>query len=207
MNRHVRAVSLAAFATSILCSAQAYAVTCTAPEEARQYSSGLLKGKSLVDMSWKSTGINQECKNFDRLEDRVLYLFQIVLPPKLPGTTPSEVMCWYQGEFDGAKLELQALGGQCDTDCGAEGTAIGEMAAFMYCFLSEEFNGLGLDIDLNSAPSNKCSLAFEPACQTSFATNTAADPLCVPYGNSGTFLPVWTQFSRNQCLYEALPTP
>jgi hypothetical protein len=166
---------------------------------ARAYQAGLRGGAYTVRSAWN--GVRRDC---DRIE-----LFQDIVSNNVSRLTlrrrASEyVICRFTGTVDGVYDELDALWGECDEQCFAEGEFIGEMAAQVYCELSLALGGLETADRFIRGPVQTCGMNFEMGCDFAFIDTTYnySNMLgeCSPY-TEGDFEEVWDETRNNQCTY------
>jgi hypothetical protein len=206
MKAHIpRTFVAAACAAGILAGATAAFAAppaqCADPHDTRLYNLGVLKGRSLVNEAWNAPSIAHDCDKIDALKQLVVTVFNVAPPP---GTPPLGGVCQGLGMRDGAVARINEIGTACNAACAADGSFIGELAAELYCQLSEALGGLGLDITLLDGALNSCGTHFEGACFTHFDSQVLVDTSCTPF-TIAPFTAVYNQARSNQCIYNPQP--
>lgn len=166
---------------------------------ARSYTRGLQQGANTVRMAWNA--VRRDCDRIEYFQDIVS---DNVSRLSLPRRARDYVICRYTGTVDGVYDELDALWGQCDDQCFAEGGIVGEMAGQVYCQLSLALGGLVTADRFIRGPVQVCGFNFEMGCDSAFIDTTYnfSNGLgeCAEY-TDGDFWDVWDETRNNQCMY------
>jgi len=174
----------------------------------RAYQSGVAQGKSLVQRAWLSVN---DCDQLEHLTDIIIANVDFY---QLTGSSAYNI-CRHTGMIDGVFQQIDAVWTLCDGLCCDEGSAIGELAAELYCQLSILLGGLAVPDDFVRRPVFECGFEFQTCCDSNFmGVSRAYEGLdllgqvkqCLPY-TEDPFFDVWDGSREIQCTYVPPPVP
>jgi len=152
------------------------------------YATGVSQGKELVEQAWQVVGDCGQLAYFSEI------LKENVEAYTLSGTS-TWLMCRYSGMVNGVYQELDTVWTRCGGECCSEGKAIGELAASLYCRLSELLDGMIVPDNFFPRPVTTCT-GFSQCCQNMFWDTTKLD--CNEY-TTPQFYNVWTRSGTLTC--------
>lgn len=172
------------------------------------YKSGVSQGISLVQRAWANVN------NCDRLETFTDIVNQNVANYTLTGTSAYN-LCRYTGMVDGVFQQLDNVWKLCDGQCCSEGSAIGVLAAQLYCQLSILLGGLAKPDTYVRRPVLLCGFSFQMCCDADFLGTSlsyvgkdmfGAPQKCEKYTEGDVYTPIWDGTRILQCAYTP-PSP
>ncbi len=154
---------------------------CSKPVDRVAHAAGATVGGAIVRQAWRE--VNRDPDRFDELVDRVSRALPTpILPTK---KKLAIVKCAAHGLGQGVADAFDEIQAAEASECLLDGQAWGEVAASLYCALSQVFKASDVPGLLPMVPDRVCGTTYEETCMSSFAGSAKA--LCKKYSKGPAF--------------------